>query len=111
MSITEATPYLSFNGNASQPIQFYEQALGAKPEGVTRYGDHVESCPEADKQRVMHACLKLGSSNVMLSDAPDSMPASEGSKVEIALNFDDTEQMSRAFQALAESGKVIQELH
>jgi hypothetical protein len=39
MSIKQLNPYLNFNGTAEKAIRRYESALGAKTEGLMRFGD------------------------------------------------------------------------
>lgn len=111
MTIKKATPYIFFKGNAGAAIQLYEKALGAKVESLQRYGDMPGDTPEAHKNRVMHAMLKVGEAEIMLSDLPADQPGSTGCRVEITLEFDDIDEMSRCFEALAESGRVRMHLH
>lgn len=35
----ELSPYLLFNGQCEEAFKFYEKALGAKIEGISRYGE------------------------------------------------------------------------
>jgi PhnB protein len=60
MSITAATPYLFFDGRAQEAMEAYEEALGAQVTSAQRFGDMDESCPEAMRDRVMHASLQVG---------------------------------------------------
>jgi PhnB protein len=57
------TAYLFFNGNARKAIEFYDKAFGIKLMG------DVVSGPN---DTVLHAMLKLGDTNLMISDVqPD----------------------------------------
>ena len=80
MTVRSATPYLFFNGNAAQALALYERTLGAKVEGLQRYGDapDVVQCAELDKERVMHAFVRIGEATLMVSDVPPNMTASKG---------------------------------
>lgn len=114
MSIKSATPYLFFNGNAEKALQFYERTLGARTEGLMRYGEMpggTGTCPPEDKQRVMHSVMLLGEAKVMVSDVPSSMPGPAGNNVNVVLEYDDLEAMTRSFEALAATGNVKMGLH
>jgi PhnB protein len=108
MTIQAATPYLILGGKADQAIALYERALQAKTEAVMRFGDMDKSCPEALRNNVMHAALRVGKALVMLSDGPGSAPPAPTGAVNIALDFEEPEEMQRCFDALAASGKVFQ---
>lgn len=111
MSIQAATPYFMFNGKTAQAVALYQRALGAKVETMQRFGDVDGSCPDALKDRVMHAALRVGSALLMMSDGPSSDAAPpDGGNVNVALEFNDAEAGRRAFDALAASGTVIQPL-
>ena len=61
MPIKKLNPYLIFNGTAEKAVKLYESALGAKTEGLMRFGDvpGMNVAPE-HKSRVMHALLRIG---------------------------------------------------
>jgi PhnB protein len=115
MSIKAATPYLSFNGTADAVIEFYTRALGAEVEGgIMRYADmpaDAGPCPPEDKQRVMHSCLRLGEARLMLSDVPSARPVPSESTISVCLEFDDIDEMTRKFEALAAGGTIVMNLH
>lgn len=108
MTIKAATPYLILNGRAPQAVEFYQRALGAKVEALQRFGDVDQSCPEAMRNNVMHAELRVGSALLMLSDGPGSGPVPQGGAVNVALDFDDVAEARRCFDALAAGGTVVQ---
>jgi len=111
MSIQAATPYLMLNGKSQQAIALYQRALGAKVEVLQRFGDVDGSCPDALKDRVMHAALRVGSALLMMSDGPSAEASPpDGGSVSVALDFNDAEAGRQAFDALAASGTVIQPL-
>jgi PhnB protein len=105
-------PYLNFNGTAGEAIKHYENALGAKTEGLMRFGDAkgMKVDPEY-VHRVMHATLRIGDGVIMVSDIQPGMHFATDGNVQISLNFDDVAEMTRAFDALATGGKVTMELH
>ena len=104
MAIKTVTPYLNFDGTARDAITLYEKALGAKSEGVMPF--------EKDPNRVMHARVQLGGGLIMISDTQPGMPLVQGSNAHVTLDYDysDVGEMRRAFDALAEGGKVTMPL-
>lgn len=110
MSIQSATPYFILNGKAEQAIALYQRALGARVESLQRFGDVHQSCPEAQKDRVMHAALRVGGALLMMSDGSGDGPGPDGGNVSVALDFDDPAVARRAFDALAASGTIIEPL-
>jgi PhnB protein len=109
MPVTNIEPYLFFDGTAAQALAFYEQALGAKPEGVMRYADApgpLEGLNSADAQRIMHARVHIGGAVIMMGDIPTAKSAPMGAQVEVCLHYDDVDEMKRAFVAMAEGGEV-----
>ena len=107
MTIKAATPYFIFNGQAEQAIAFYREALRAEVETVMRFGDMDQSCPEAKKNMVMHAQLKVGQTILMLSDGMGEGPLVPGGVVSVALDLGDADEMRRVFDALAVGGSVF----
>jgi PhnB protein len=106
--------YLFFGGTAEAAIEHYTRALGAESEGVMRYADmpaEAGTCAPEDKQRVMHASLRIGAIPLMLSDVPHDRAASTESNVEICLDFDDPEDMARRFEALGAGGTIGIQIH
>ncbi len=111
MSIQRLNPYLVFNGDAEKAIHLYEKALGARTEGLSRFGDVPGSkTPPEHKDRVMHAELHLGEGLVMVSDTPPDKPTPTEGNVHVTLDFDDVTDMTRKFEALASGGTVTMPL-
>lgn len=102
-------PHLEFDGRCDEAIAFYRQALGAEVVMLMRFGDAPEGAgcagpmPPADK--VMHACLQIGESQVMCSDgSATGVPGFKG--FSLSLNAADDAQARQLFDALAEGGQV-----
>jgi PhnB protein len=110
MAITGINPYFMFDGDAEKAIKLYEEVLGAKTEGLSRWGDvQGMPMPEEAKNRIMHARLTVGSSVFMISDGQPGDAAPKDSMVQVALDFDDVADMKARFAALAKGGKVRME--
>ncbi|TNF28267.1 MAG: glyoxalase/bleomycin resistance/extradiol dioxygenase family protein [Deltaproteobacteria bacterium] len=107
MGIKNVTPYLFFNGQATDAVALYERALGARTESLMRFGELPGGCTAGDEGRVMHASLRLGEALVMVSDAPTAQPSAVGANVQLTLDFDDLDDMRARFDALAATGAVV----
>ncbi|SFL54019.1 PhnB protein [Paenibacillus sp. 1_12] len=107
-------PYLVMDGNSKEAIQFYEQALDAK----LLFMQTFEQMPEnpdfplsADlKDRVGHAMLKVGETDLMLSDTFPGQPHQTGDQVTICIVIKDKEKSKKIYEALKQDGQVIMEL-
>lgn len=110
MPVTKLNPYILFNGTAEKAIKLYESALGAKTEGLSRFGDAPGACPTEHKTLIMHAALHIGEDMVMVSDTPPDRPVAVEGNVHITLHFTEVADMAKAFDALAAGGKVAMPL-
>ena len=112
MTIKQLNPYLMFSGTATQAVRFYESALGAKTEVFTRFGDIPNSTalPE-NKDRVIHALLRIGEGIVMISDDMPGHPVAKEGNVHVCVDFDDVTDMKKKFEALSAGGKVTMAPH
>jgi PhnB protein len=98
--------YLLFDGRGEEAVRFYERCLGAKAE-VARYaGTPAEAhVPPEWRDKVLHARLAVGGSDLMASDAPpDRYQKPQGFSV--AVQTKDPAEAERVFQALSEGGRV-----
>lgn len=103
-------PYLVMDGNAREAIAFYEKALDAKVMGVQTFGempaDPNHPMPDGVKDRILHALLKVGETDLMFSDTFPGMPYQTGNHVNIAIVTDAADNSRQIFDALAEGGRV-----
>jgi PhnB protein len=112
MSIKSLNPYLNFDGTAAQAIALYQRALGATAEGqVMRFSDVPDyNVPPEQKDRIMHAHLRVGGGALMISDGRAGQPPRQGDAVQVALHYDNVADMAKHFNALAEGGTVTMPL-
>ena len=102
-------PYLFFEGSTEKAIEFYRKALGAKVEMIMRYKDAPEPppgmCPPGSQDKVMHACFRIGDTNVMASDGRcTGKPNFQG--FSLSLQARDEPEARRLFGTLSEGGQV-----
>ena len=104
-SIT-TNPYLFFDKNCREAMTFYQSVFGGDLQQQT-YGEVDQSCPEAKKDNIMHACLSGGDILLMASDDPGSHQAgTEKTHVALALAGADEGRLREIFEALSAEGKV-----
>jgi PhnB protein len=104
-------PYLVMNGNGQEAVKFYEHALEAKVLSVQTFGDLPQNpehpTPEEAKDRVLNAHLKVGDTDLMLSDTFPGNPYQLGDQVTIAVTITDAEKTKEIFEKLKDGGTVI----
>lgn len=107
--MTQAIAYLAFNGNCTEAMRFYEQALHARLEVLMSGADSpmADQMPKEFAHRIMHARLALpGGGTLYAGDCPANMPYEGIKGVSIALDYPTTEEAEQVFAALAAGGKV-----
>ncbi|MCR8963648.1 VOC family protein [Brevibacillus halotolerans] len=111
-------PYLVMDGNAKEAIQFYEKALHAKVLFNQTFGEMPENpefpIPANAKDRVAHAMVKVGETDLMFSDTFPGQPHQKGNQVTICIATSNEEESTQIYEALQEGGQVnmpLQETH
>lgn len=103
-------PYLNFDGRCEEAIEFYKKALGAEVLMLMRFSDSPEP-PPADKMapgtedKVMHACMSIGGTNVMASDGYCQGKGGFNG-ITLSLSVKDEAAADKAFNALAAGGQI-----
>ncbi|MFJ9501818.1 VOC family protein [Brevibacillus centrosporus] len=108
------TPYLMMDGNAKEAIEFYQKALEAQVLFLQTFGEMPANpeypLPEAARDRVGHATIKIGESELMFSDTFPGQPVQIGNQVTICLSTDSADKSKQLFEALQEGGSVVMPL-
>ena len=108
--ILRINPYLMLEGNAREAIQFYEKALDAKVIGIQTFGEMPQNpefpLPPEARDRIAHALLKIGESDLMISDTFPGQPLHKGNHVTICITTNDTQTTKKIYEALQEGGQV-----
>jgi len=106
----QLTPYLSFDGNAKQALEFYKEVLGGEIIGIQTFGEaDYPTPPEADN-RVMHAKLSKGDISLMFSDTFPGQSVVVGTNITLTLEPESDEEIQSLYDALRKGGKALTEL-
>ncbi|TWT25074.1 VOC family protein [Planomicrobium sp. CPCC 101110] len=108
--IVSIHPYLVTDGNGKDAVKFYEDALDAEIVNIQTFGDmqtnSEESVSDDVKDRILNAHLKIGTSDLMLSDSFPGQPYQLGSQVTLALTVSTVGKSKEVFGKLQEGGEV-----
>jgi PhnB protein len=100
-------PYLFFNGRCDEAIAFYQKALGAQVQMLMRFKESPDQSMVAPGtgDKVMHATLKIGDTQVMASDG-----RCEGHQhfdgFALSVSAPTLDEAKRLFETLGEGGQV-----
>jgi PhnB protein len=103
------SPYIAFNGNCREAIEFYKNALGAE----VLFTQTVGASPMSDMgpaENIMHCTIKVGGSTIMMCDDPRPGAAAGGGNISLAIGLNDPEQARQLFENIARDGSVVMPL-
>lgn len=103
-------PYIYFQGNAEEAMNFYAQALQGSIASIQRYGDTPVPSDEDYKQKVMHGRLTFGDNLLMISDVFKGQQISTDGNIHLSVDVSETEQIDTVFNKMAEGGTVTMPL-
>jgi PhnB protein len=102
-------PYLFFDGRCGEAIEFYEKAIGAEVVMAMRFKDSPQppqqAMPPGYENKIMHATLRIGESQVMASDG-DCQGKQKFDGFSLSLSAANAAEAERLFKALSEGGQV-----
>src|SRR5918993_1465199 len=104
----QLTPYLMFNGNCEEALNFYSTTIGGEIKHLSRYeGSPAEEMSD-DKQKVMHATFAGRGITFMASDG--AQPVRNNGNIYLCIDFKDSGAMENVFNSLGEGGNVTMPL-
>jgi PhnB protein len=103
-------PYLNFNGNAAEALDFYCKALDGEIVFKQTWGESPMDSSADQKDKIMHATFRAGDLSLLISDGVPQNPVTMGSNLGMSLNFEDPQLMEKTFKNLSEGGKVTMQL-
>ncbi|AYC31738.1 VOC family protein [Pseudomonas cavernae] len=108
----QVQPYLFFDGRCEEAMAFYAQAIGAETTFLMRFKEappgQGEGCANMDPEKIMHANLQIGDSQLMLSDG--SPPGTAFTGFSLSVSAATAQEAEQRFNALAAGGQVTMPL-
>ena len=110
--MTQFNPYLNFDGNTREAMEFYKSVFGGEFPSVTRFMDMPMpgvNLPKEEAEKIMHIGLPLGGGQMLMaSDVIPSMGQKliVGNNVYISIHPDSKAEADRLFTALSKGGEV-----
>lgn len=104
-------PYIIFNGNCEEALNFYAAALGGEVKDVSYYeGSPVEDRVN-DKSKVMNGSMVAKSVHIMASDSGQGGgQTADSGMVHLSLSFDSLAEQEEVYKALGVEGNITMPL-
>jgi PhnB protein len=100
-------PYISFNGDAREAMEFYKSVFGGKLEFSEFKDTPMPGQDAADDHKIMHALLETDNGMVLMAaDTPKGMEYKPAAGISISVSGDDDAELSGYWDKLAEGGNV-----
>ena len=100
--------YVNYRGTCEQAFRFYEQHLGGKITGVVRHRDQPNpNVPAEWGDKVLHARIEIGGTEVMGADIPQADPMRSAY---LTLLVDSEAEAERIYSVLKEGGEVFMKM-
>lgn len=97
-------PYLTFDGNAREALEFYHQVFGGEL-ALNTFADY--GGPPEKGEQIMHGMLQTDAGFcLMASDTPPGQTHSPGNNFSVSLSGDDDELLRGYWNALIDGGTV-----
>ena len=106
MNNTRIEPYLNFNGNCREAMEFYQKIFGGKLD-ISTFGEFNKEMPEDQKNGVMHSTLTSDGLTFMASDGMPGKKVVFGDSVNMSIAGQDETKLTELFNGLADGGSVI----
>jgi len=106
---TRLNPYIAFDGNAKEAMEFYRDVFGGSLT-ISTFGEFGNDDPAlADK--TMHAMLEADNGlTLMASDGPPGVPLTRGDNITISLSGQDADDLRGYWNKLSDGGSVTMPL-
>lgn len=100
--------YLNYGGNCEQAFRFYEQHLGGKLTFLMRHGEapNPSPAPPEWKDKVLHAHMELGGTELMGADIPpDRFQPMRSAYLSLTVASD--QEAERVYALLSDGGQIF----
>ncbi|HSW79445.1 MAG TPA: VOC family protein [Candidatus Saccharimonadales bacterium] len=103
---TVLNPYINFDGNTREAMEFYKSVFGGKLD-LNTFGEFKAAEDPADADKIMHSQLETpGGWKFMAADITKKFEYKPGSNFSMSLSGEDEAELKSYFEKLGESGTV-----
>lgn len=103
--VSRLNPYLNFNGNAREALEFYARIFGGNL-AFTTFADFGAG-DSADADRIMHGMLETDAGyTIMGADVPSGVDHHPMAGFSVSLSGDDADALRGYWEKLAASGTI-----
>lgn len=103
---SKLNPYISFDGNAKEALEFYKNVFGGTLT-LSTYKEGGMPHDQADENKIMHGMLTADNDmTLMASDTPPGMPYNPGTSIAISLSGEDEEELRGYWNKLSDSAQI-----
>lgn len=102
---SKLNPYLNFDANAREAMEFYQSVLGGDLV-INTFGEYMPDAGDIADQ-VMHASLQTEAGyTIFASDTPPGMQSTPGTSITVSISGDETERLRGYWAGLTEGGTI-----
>lgn len=106
------SPYINFQGQAKEAMEFYAKVLNTSPPDMMLYGDMPADpnfpVTEENKNWVMHGAIKIDDQLIMFSDVIPGSPLGykHGNNISILIDNDNLDELKAIFNAFSDGATI-----
>jgi len=106
-------PYLFFDGNCEEALNYYKECLGGEFESINRFKEGPEEMggrkvPEDFSNKIMHMTMRFGDNVIMASDGMDKV--SNDGNIMLSISMENVDELDSVFNKLSDGGTVTMPL-
>lgn len=106
-TIENLVPYLMFEGNCEEALNFYSHILSGKVTIHERYDNPSMEAPDHYRDKVLHASLDMGDQKILASDIyPDVKTRKGTGNASLSITVRNADHGKEIFNQLAEAGHI-----
>ncbi|MDP4268261.1 MAG: glyoxalase/bleomycin resistance/extradiol dioxygenase family protein [Bacteroidota bacterium] len=102
----ELKPYLTFNGNCEEALNFYRDCLNGEIVDKQYYENSLMQVPENYKRKILHAKINFGNNTLYMSDIMPDNKLITGNNISLSIEMTNLNYMETVFNKLSANGKV-----
>ena len=109
--MAQINPYLSFEGNCVEVMNFYNDCLGGELTiQLVKDSPVANQVPATMQDQVMHSSIALNGAVLLMGSDMRREKLNGGNTISICVNCDSEEQIRSFFKKFSEGGKIIDPL-